>query len=213
MASDFLFWGTPSSASVARLLLEHQPFLVLVGGFCASMIFFSSILRVFVALGTTVLPSLQGFNSPTVQRLFLVPSRTYFVSEELRDAHAENNVAVSFMPFRLPFRAGRENASQVQARGEFEEAEGYFTRALDIGRRMYGPSHPNVATGLSNLAGLLRCQGETRRPMYPPRCKMTRLNLGPRTHLCQLNVLVRSSFPWSYNWCVFVIIEYFVHME
>ncbi|CAN0347790.1 unnamed protein product, partial [Ectocarpus sp. 12 AP-2014] len=49
--------------------------------------------------------------------------------------------------------------SQVQARGEFEEAEEMFTRALDIGRQMYGPSHPNVATGLSNLAGLLRCQG------------------------------------------------------
>ncbi|CAN0383230.1 unnamed protein product, partial [Laminaria digitata] len=45
-------------------------------------------------------------------------------------------------------------------RGEFEEAEGYFTRALDIGRQAYGPKHPNVATGLSNLAGLLRCQGE-----------------------------------------------------
>lgn len=49
--------------------------------------------------------------------------------------------------------------SQVQARGELKEAEAMFTRALDIGRQMYGPSHPNVATGLSNLAGLLRCQG------------------------------------------------------
>ena len=47
----------------------------------------------------------------------------------------------------------------MQARGEFDEAEGYFTRALDIGRQAYGPRHPNVATGLSNLAGLLRCQG------------------------------------------------------
>lgn len=56
---------------------------------------------------------------------------------------------------------------QVQARGEFEEAESYFTRALDIGRKMYGPAHPNVATGLSNLAGLLRCQGERMSALLP----------------------------------------------
>lgn len=58
----------------------------------------------------------------------------------------------------IPF--GPRRTSQVQARGEYDEAEGYFTRALDIGRQVYGPTHPNVATGLSNLAGLLRCQGK-----------------------------------------------------
>ena len=48
-----------------------------------------------------------------------------------------------------------ELALYVHERTDFTEAEPLYRRALKILETLYGPDHPNVATGLSNLAGLL----------------------------------------------------------
>lgn len=107
----------------------------------------------------------------------------------------------SFVPFFFDTSFVLSCHVQVQARGEFEEAESYFTRALDIGRQMYGPAHPNVATGLSNLAGLLRCQGE---------CHVTlsaKAYLGSRLHnevAVVAETVIITVLPMSYMyvlWC------------
>ena len=45
------------------------------------------------------------------------------------------------------------------ARGLFDTAEPLFRRALVIGERSYGHDHPNVASGLNNLAEVLRATG------------------------------------------------------
>ena len=42
--------------------------------------------------------------------------------------------------------------------GKYDEAEPLFRRAIDIGEKTLGPEHPNLATGLNNLARLLRAQ-------------------------------------------------------
>ena len=39
---------------------------------------------------------------------------------------------------------------------KFPYAEPLFRRALAISEKVYGPEHPNVATGLENLAQLYR---------------------------------------------------------
>jgi tetratricopeptide (TPR) repeat protein len=67
---------------------------------------------------------------------------------------------------------GREDvqvARLVQALGEYfdlagsyEEARAQYKRALDIRERVLGATHPDTATSLSNLAGILGAQGAYR---------------------------------------------------
>ena len=40
-------------------------------------------------------------------------------------------------------------------RSRFEEAEEHFRKALEIDKKVHGPEHPNVASTMFNLAGLL----------------------------------------------------------
>ena len=47
-------------------------------------------------------------------------------------------------------------ASLLLVTNRFDEAEPLMRRALDIDEAAYGPDHPRVATGLNNLASLLR---------------------------------------------------------
>jgi tetratricopeptide (TPR) repeat protein len=47
-----------------------------------------------------------------------------------------------------------------QSQGQYAEAESRYQRALAIWEKAFGPDHPNVATGLNNLAELYRMQGQ-----------------------------------------------------
>ena len=49
-----------------------------------------------------------------------------------------------------------ELALWLNNRAEHGEAEPLYRRALAIDKKSFGPEHPNVATGLNNLAELLR---------------------------------------------------------
>ena len=42
--------------------------------------------------------------------------------------------------------------------GDFDGAKPHFERTIEIFEKSLGPDHPNVATALNNLAGLLRAQ-------------------------------------------------------
>ena len=42
--------------------------------------------------------------------------------------------------------------------GKYDEAKPLYERAIAIGEKTLGPDHPNVATLLNNLAGLLSSQ-------------------------------------------------------
>ena len=42
--------------------------------------------------------------------------------------------------------------------GKYDEAEPLYREALAIGRKVSGNKHPDVATSLNNLAGLLKAQ-------------------------------------------------------
>ncbi|MEJ2229312.1 MAG: tetratricopeptide repeat protein [Alphaproteobacteria bacterium] len=44
----------------------------------------------------------------------------------------------------------------LQSRANYAEAEPFYRRVIAIGEASYGPDHPNVATALNNLAGLLK---------------------------------------------------------
>ena len=44
-------------------------------------------------------------------------------------------------------------------RGEYQDSEGFFRRALEMRRRLYGEGHPEIATGLNNLGIVLQRQG------------------------------------------------------
>ena len=45
-------------------------------------------------------------------------------------------------------------------KGDYEEAEPLYRRALDISERLLGRDHPYTATSLNNLAGLLHDKGD-----------------------------------------------------
>ena len=49
----------------------------------------------------------------------------------------------------------------LQAQGKLVEAEPLYQRTLTILEKSLGPEHPNVATGLNNLAQLLQVRGST----------------------------------------------------
>ena len=48
----------------------------------------------------------------------------------------------------------------LKSRAQYAKAEPLYRRALEIKEKISGPDHPDVATGLNNLAGLLRDQGQ-----------------------------------------------------
>jgi tetratricopeptide (TPR) repeat protein len=45
-------------------------------------------------------------------------------------------------------------------KANYAQAKPLFERALAIDEKVYGKDHPDVATNLNNLAGLLRDQGD-----------------------------------------------------
>jgi Flp pilus assembly protein TadD len=47
----------------------------------------------------------------------------------------------------------------ARRRGDLEEAERLYRRALDIKERLLGPEHPEVGTTLNNLAVVYRRRG------------------------------------------------------
>ena len=47
----------------------------------------------------------------------------------------------------------------VEAQGRYLEAEGLYRQALEIDRATIGEAHPDYATDLNNLAGVVRAQG------------------------------------------------------
>ena len=51
----------------------------------------------------------------------------------------------------------------LQDQGKLDEAEPLMRRDLSITEKSLGPDHPDVATGLNNLAGLLQVRGSTTR--------------------------------------------------
>ena len=55
-------------------------------------------------------------------------------------------------------------APTLQAQGKLEEAEEPTRRALAVWEKALGPDHPQVATGLNNLAVLLKVSDSTTRP-------------------------------------------------
>jgi len=50
-------------------------------------------------------------------------------------------------------------ALTLQAQGKLDEAEPLMRRDLSITEKSLGPDHPDVATGLNNLAQLLQVHG------------------------------------------------------
>ena len=46
-----------------------------------------------------------------------------------------------------------------RATGRYAQAEPLFQRAIAIGEKTLGPEHPDLATGLNNLAGLYQDTG------------------------------------------------------
>jgi hypothetical protein len=48
----------------------------------------------------------------------------------------------------------------AQGRAELRRARSYYERALAIDEKVYGPDHPEVATGANNIGGILFAQGD-----------------------------------------------------
>ena len=69
------------------------------------------------------------------------------------------------------------------AQGDYAGARPLYERALRIDEAALGPTHPDVATSLNNLAVLLRAQGDYAgaRPLYERALRIKEAALGP-TH-------------------------------
>jgi tetratricopeptide (TPR) repeat protein len=83
---------------------------------------------------------------------------------------------------------GRELAEALQKaadylrdRARFEQAEPLYQRALCIGKRVWGPAHPQVAYALSGLAFLFYEQGKYQqaKPLYQQALQIQEQALGP----------------------------------
>ena len=68
-----------------------------------------------------------------------------------------------------------------QSKARWNAAEPLFQRALAITETSYGPEHPNVATGLNNLAGLLQTTNRLAEaePLYRRALAITETSYGP----------------------------------
>ena len=68
-----------------------------------------------------------------------------------------------------------------QGQGAYEEARPWLEQCLSLSRKRLGPSHPNVATSLNNLANLYYSQGrsEQAEPLYVEALEMRKCLLGP----------------------------------
>jgi tetratricopeptide (TPR) repeat protein len=64
--------------------------------------------------------------------------------------------------------------------GRYDEAEPLFRQALEIGEKTIGTAHPEYATHLNNLAGLLKDMGriEEARPLLDEAVAIWRKSLG-----------------------------------
>ena len=68
--------------------------------------------------------------------------------------------------------------------GRLAEAEPLVQRVVAIFEKAYGPEHPNVATALNNLAGLLKAACDRARPVLVGDIMTTELiTITPDTHL------------------------------
>jgi tetratricopeptide (TPR) repeat protein len=56
-------------------------------------------------------------------------------------------------------RSAYDQCNTLQDQGRYGDAEPLFKRALAIKEKAFGPDHPGVALGLSNLASLYNAQG------------------------------------------------------
>ena len=72
-------------------------------------------------------------------------------------------------------------AVYAQQRADFAAAEPLYRRALAIDETSYGPDHPSVATGLNNLAGLLRATNRLSEaePLYRRALSIHETSYGP----------------------------------
>ncbi|CAM9767482.1 unnamed protein product [Ectocarpus fasciculatus] len=73
--------------------------------------------------------------------------------EELESCEATEDIATSYGWVSFLFNV----------QGRYDEAERLYRRSLAIDEKVYGPDHPDVATGLNKLARLLRRQVRNKR--------------------------------------------------
>lgn len=74
-----------------------------------------------------------------------------------------------------------QTAHYLYERARYTGAKPLLQRALDIFEQALGPTHPDVATSLNNLAGLYRSQGQ----------------YGDAEPLCQRALAIREQRPWG----------------
>jgi len=78
-------------------------------------------------------------------------------------------------------RLMNETALYLNTRCQFQEAEPLYRRALAIDERSYGPDHPDVASALNNLAGLLYATNRLAEaePLYRRALAISERSYGP----------------------------------
>ncbi len=64
----------------------------------------------------------------------------------------------------FPYTAHGLRACLHRCAGKYDEAEPLYRRALAIREKALGPQHPDTATSINNLAGLLASQGASEHP-------------------------------------------------
>lgn len=73
-------------------------------------------------------------------------------------------------------------ALYLASRGEYDAAQSLYERALVIRQKALGPSHPDTATTINNLANLHRNRGtlDKAMPLYRQALQIRKRSLGPR---------------------------------
>jgi tetratricopeptide (TPR) repeat protein len=110
--------------------------------------------RAFAAAAVGLLGAVFPYDSewpqtwPTCQRLLPHALVAVAHAEQLQTATEDTGVLLNQVG--LYFRR----------RAQFATAQATFERALRIGEAAYGPEHPDVATGVNNLGGVLQNLGD-----------------------------------------------------
>ena len=99
--------------------------------------------------------------------------------------------------FELSLTEGRptELDAQERARADRDDAE----RRLAAAEKQFGPEHPDTATSLDNLAGLLKAQGdyEAARPLYERALSIREKVLGPEHRLTATSLNNLALLLWD----------------
>jgi tetratricopeptide (TPR) repeat protein len=130
-----------------------------------------------------------------VRRRLTVQHESYFIEEAndekiRRPCHTDRPVRAAGHRARggagIEWQILNQEVMALERAGQYDRAVGVAQKALQVAEQNVGPSHPDVAMSLNNLAALYRTQGAYAKaePLYKRALAIREQAFGPATSRC-----------------------------